>query len=144
MLVTETETGWTFSYSFTPVDEARGVDADDGGALAADLLGVNEAELVVKVRLPGTVVAHNGTVDDDNFVVWTLAPFGDPQELSSETSLEADAEPAPGAEVIGPDGAESEDDDGGSNLLLIVGVLAVVVVVVLVLVGLLRRRGAEA
>jgi hypothetical protein len=135
--VEETDTGWSFSYEFVPLDVARGVSAAEGGDLAAELLGVNEAELTVRLRLPGEIIDHNGTSVTDDFVEWELEAFGEPVTLMSVTST------VEGGSLEAEIAAQTSEEPSDSNttLYIIIGVAAVAVLG-LIIFGISKRRSS--
>jgi hypothetical protein len=106
--------GWYFEL---PIDAADlGTDDVDSVPGIEGLLG--DAEYVVKVRLPGTQVEHNGEIDSNGFVIWDIDISNPPDRIFLRTE--------PGETITGTASAGGDDGDGSAVkvILIVVVVLA--------------------
>ncbi|MGI9624199.1 MAG: LppM family (lipo)protein, partial [Acidimicrobiales bacterium] len=112
--------GWYFEL---PLDDSD-FDTSDAEFIPGfeDILG--DAAYIVRVRLPGEQVEHNGEIDGDGFVVWDIDVTNPPEKLFLRTEP---GETQTGEASVGQAG--SSDDGGGSAV-------GVVIIVLIVLAGL--------
>lgn len=92
------------------------------------------AEYVVRVRLPGRQVEHNGEIDPEGFVVWDIDLTNPPSTLFLRTE--------PGERLTGT-ASVGGDDGGGSGLTVILIVVAVLAALGLAAWFLMRNRGGN-
>ncbi len=114
--------GWFFEL---PFDESE-FETGDASAFPGveELFG--DAEYVVRVKLPGRQVDHNGTrIDDEGFVVWDLDLTSPPDRLFLRTE--------PGDPITGSGG-------GGTGAVILI-VILVLLALGAVAYFLMRRRG---
>ncbi len=116
--------GWLFEL---PFDESE-FDTEDASAFPGFENIFGDAEYIVRVKLPGRQVDHNGTIDEAGFVVWDIDLTQPPDRLFLRTE--------PGDPFTGSDGG------GGTGAVLLI------VLLVLLTLGVgayfLMRRRSEA
>ncbi len=116
-VIEERNGGWYFEMQLS--EDNLGTGDLDG---AEDFLDLDDlfggAEYIIRVRLPGKQVDHNGVIESDGTVVWDLDLLNPPERIFLQTE--------PGERETGPG---LGDDGGGSNT-------AVIIIVVLALLAL--------
>lgn len=134
--------GWLFEME---------VNADDFSTDGADLLpgigGIfDDAEYVIRIRLPGRQVETNGTTDGDGFVFWDIDITDPPARIFLRTepgeTITGNAT-APGAQGDGNDGGDDGGGGGGNTLTVILIVIAVLVALGLAAYFLMRKRDKD-
>ncbi len=124
----EPDGGWFFELPFDDSDLTT-----DGLPPGFDDI-FDGAEYVVRVRLPGRQVDHNGEIDSEGFVVWDIDLTSPPTTLFVRTE--------PGDPIIGS-ASVGADDDGGGALTVILIVVAVLAALGLAAFFLMRNRGGD-
>lgn len=115
--------GWFFELPFQADDFDTG---DIDGLPGADAL-FGEAEFLVRVKLPGRQVEHNGdSIDGDGFVVWDVDVANPPDRLFLRTE--------PGDPIT---------SGGGSSVGLILGIIFLVLIGLGIAAYFLMRKGAK-
>lgn len=120
--------GWYFELPLDTNDLTGDTDEIPG---IENILG--ESEYIIRVRLPGRQVDHNGELDPEGFVVWDIDIANPPERLFLRTE--------PGQRQTGNASAGS-DGDGGSAFTVILIVILVLAALGVAAWFLMRRRGA--
>ncbi len=118
--------GWYFEL---PLD-VEDLGADESIPGIGNLLG--DAEYLVRVRLPGRQVEHNGEIDAEGFVVWDIDISNPPESIFLRTE--------PGETETGTASFGGDDGGGGSAVKVILIVVAVLAALGLVAWLLMRNR----
>ncbi len=127
----EPDGGWFFELQL----DASDFSTEDAAGLPGfeDILG--DAEYIMRVRLPGRQVDHNGDINADGFVVWDVDITNPPSSLFVRTE--------PGERITGSAQVGGGDDGGGNTVVVIIIVVAVLAALGLAAFFLMRNRGGN-
>lgn len=105
--------GWYFEMPF----DDTAIDTQGAEGLPGFDSFLGDAEYVVRVKLPGRQVDHNGDfVDDQGFVVWDVDILDPPTTMFLRTE--------PGDPIVGNKAAPGTESGGNAGVIILIVVLA--------------------